>query len=170
MCGWSGARDEAPCLWSDPVMAPAHTRRQWMSRNLAAALMASGILGEHVAHAAGDEFVFDAKSLDDALRAMGGIQSASNEIVLSVPEAVNNGAFVAVTLNSLLANTQEMSIIVEANPNPMAVRFSIPEGTEPTISTRVKLAETSRVYAIVKAGDRLYSTYKQIEVAVGGCA
>ena len=140
-----------------------------MSRGLAVALMSSGILGERLAHASGGEFVFDATSLDDALRAMGGIQSTSREILLTVPDSVSNGAFVAVTLTSLLPNTQEMSIIVEANPNPMVVRFTIPAGTEPTISTRVKMAETSRVYAVVKADDKLFSTYSETQVALGGC-
>jgi sulfur-oxidizing protein SoxY len=144
-------------------------RRQWMSRGLAAALLSSGVLGEHLAFATSGEFVFDATSLDDVLRAMGGVQSSSREIALVVPEAVSNGAFVAVTVTSLLANTQEMSLIVEANPNPMVVRFTLATGTEPVISTRVKMAETSRIYAVVKADDRLYSTYRETQVAMGGC-
>jgi sulfur-oxidizing protein SoxY len=37
------------------------------------------------------------------------------------------------------------------------------------VSTRVKLAETSDVYVLVKAQGKYYVTKKEIKVTIGGC-
>ena len=47
--------------------------------------------------------------------------------------------------------------------------YSIPQGTEPSVSTRVKMAQTSNVYALVKADGRYHVTSKEIKVTLGGC-
>ncbi|WP_373280466.1 thiosulfate oxidation carrier protein SoxY [Methylogaea oryzae] len=47
--------------------------------------------------------------------------------------------------------------------------FLIGERLEPFVSTRVKLAATGVVIAVVRAEGRLYSTRKTVKVTVGGC-
>jgi sulfur-oxidizing protein SoxY len=64
---------------------------------------------------------------------------------------------------------QEIFVVVEANPNPLCVRFTIPEGTEPFVSTRIKMAESSRIYAVVRADGKLYAAARATNVTVGGC-
>ena len=39
----------------------------------------------------------------------------------------------------------------------------------PAISTRVKMAQTSNVYALVKADGKYYVASKEIKVTLGGC-
>ena len=52
----------------------------------------------------------------------------------------------------------------------MGVRdSSTSPGTEPAISTRVKMGETSNVYALVKADGKYYLAMKEIKVTLGGC-
>jgi len=51
----------------------------------------------------------------------------------------------------------------------LAALFDLPAGTEPTISTRVKMRETSNVYALVKADGKYYVASKEIKVTLGGC-
>ena len=39
----------------------------------------------------------------------------------------------------------------------------------PFVSTRIKMAETADVIAVVKAGDKLYKNAKNVKVTIGGC-
>jgi sulfur-oxidizing protein SoxY len=51
----------------------------------------------------------------------------------------------------------------------MAASFDIPAGTELSVTTRVKMAETSNVYALVKANGKYFVTKKEVKVTLGGC-
>ena len=51
----------------------------------------------------------------------------------------------------------------------LAAVFDIPAGTEPSLSTRVKMGQTSNVYALVKADGKYYVASKEIKVTLGGC-
>jgi len=55
------------------------------------------------------------------------------------------------------------------DPNTLAAVFEIPAGTEPAISTRVKMGQTSNVYAVVKADGKYYAASKEVKVTLGGC-
>jgi sulfur-oxidizing protein SoxY len=134
-----------------------------------AALAACGGLTARDARAAEDELAFGASSVHEALEALGSVPSAGAQILLTLPELAENGAVVPVTVESRLPGTHDIFIVVEANPNPMVVRFTIPEGTEAWVSTRIKMAESSTVYAIVRAEGRLYATSRDTRVTVGGC-
>jgi sulfur-oxidizing protein SoxY len=114
--------------------------------------------------------VFDAKSVDAALKAMGGDKfTVSPEVTITAPEIAENGAVVPVAMSSALPNTEYMAILVEKNPSAMSAGFTIPKGTEPYISTRVKMGTTSNVVALVKADGKWYAAVKEIKVTLGGC-
>ena len=134
-----------------------------------AALAAGGLLTAREAHAAEDALVFGAASMREALDALGSVPTSGAQIVLTVPELAENGAVVPVTVESLLPGTHDIFIVVEANPNPMVVRFTIPQGTDAWVSTRIKMAESSTVYAIVRSEGQLYSACRDTRVTVGGC-
>ena len=114
--------------------------------------------------------VFDAKTLQDALKALGADKfGSSDDIAINAPDIAENGAVVPVAMTSKIANTEYMAILVEKNPNAMAAGFTLPAGTEPFVSTRVKMGGTSKVYALVKAGGKWYAADKEIKVTLGGC-
>jgi sulfur-oxidizing protein SoxY len=114
---------------------------------------------------------FESKSLLDAVKAMGGQQpTQSADIAITSPDIAENGAVVPFTIASKIPRTQTIAILVEKNPNILAANFSFPEGTEPWVNTRVKMAETSKVFALVKAGDgKFYYASKEVKVTLGGC-
>jgi sulfur-oxidizing protein SoxY len=143
-------------------------RREALQRGAALALLVScGWSPSRSALAAGaGEAAFEATSLDGAL---GGTPVGDAGILLDVPELVENGAVVPVSVTSRVAGTQEISIVVELNPYPLIARFVIPEGTEPQVFTRVKMAQSGSVLAVVRAQGRLYSASKVTRVLVGGC-
>lgn len=133
------------------------------------AVAAWALLGRGVASADDEATAFAATSMREALAALGGIPAVGDQIVLDVPEAAENGALVPVSVASNLPHTQEMFIVVESNPNPVVVRFTVPEGTEPFVATRIKMAESGNVYALVRSEGRLYAACRRTDVTVGGC-
>jgi len=113
---------------------------------------------------------FDAKSLADAVKAMGGDNyTISKDVSVSGPEIAENGAVVPVVVASTIPNTEIIAILVEKNPTPLSARFTIPAGTEASVSTRVKMGGTSNVHALVKADGKWFIASKEIKVTLGGC-
>ena len=113
---------------------------------------------------------FQAKTVDETMSLLGGSgPSPSGDIAITAPDIAENGAVVPVGVTSKIPNTQAMYILVEKNLNPLAAGFTIPAGTEPTVSTRVKMAQTSNVHAVVKADNKYYVTTKEVKVTLGGC-
>jgi sulfur-oxidizing protein SoxY len=133
------------------------------------ALAFGGMLTSREALAIDEEFAFNAPSMHEALRALGGIPAVGSQIVLTAPDVAENSAVVPVTVECSLPGVKEIFVVVEANPNPLCVRFSIPEGTEPFVSTRIKMAESSKLYAVVRADGKLYAASKSTTVTIGGC-
>ena len=134
-----------------------------------AALLACGLLTQEQAEAAIDAKLFQVKNLDEALTALGGKPEQSKDIDLTTPDIAENGAVVPVSVTSRVPGTQEIYILVENNPAPLSAAFTIPEGTEPFVSTRTKMGQTSNIHAIVKANGKLYSAMKETRVTLGGC-
>jgi len=114
---------------------------------------------------------FETHSLDETMKALGGnAPLPSNDITFfSTPDIAENGAVVPVGISSKIPQTEAIAILIEKNPNMLAAVFEIPPGTDPSLSTRIKMAQTSNVYALVKSGGKYYATSKEIKVTLGGC-
>lgn len=135
-------------------------------------LVAAGWLkpGEAAAQA-WNKAAFEAKTMDETMKALGGGAPAQSKDIafVSTPDIAENGAVVPVGVTSSIPKTESIAILVEKNPNMMAASFDIPAGTEPTITTRVKMGQSSNVYALVKADGKYYVASKEIKVTLGGC-
>ena len=114
---------------------------------------------------------FEAKSLDDTLKALGGSGSTQSKdiVFVSTPDIAENGAVVPIGITSSIPKTESIAILVEKNPNMLAAVFDIPPGTDPAINTRVKMGQSSNVFALVKADGKYYVASKEIKVTLGGC-
>lgn len=136
-------------------------------------LAAAGWLkpGEALAADAWNKTAFEAKSVDDTVKALGGSSPAQTKDVtfFSTPDIAENGAVVPIGVTSNLPKTESIAILVEKNPNMLAATFDIPAGTEPSLSTRVKMGQSSNVHALVKADGKYYVATKEIKVTLGGC-
>jgi len=135
-------------------------------------LAAAGWLKPGVAAAqAWNKAAFDTKSMDETMKALGGGAPAQSKDIafVSTPDIAENGAVVPVGITSSIPKTESIAILVEKNPNMLTAVFDIPAGTEPSISTRVKMGQTSNVYALVKADGKYYVASKEIKVTLGGC-
>ncbi len=112
---------------------------------------------------------FGAGSLAEVLRLLDARPTPSDDISLVVPDFVENGAMVPVEITSRVPGAQEIYIISEANPFPLVARFFVPEDTEAFVSTRIKVASSCNVHALVQSEGRFLSAVKATTVTVGGC-
>ena len=140
---------------------------------LLALLAAAGWLtpGSSAQAQAWNKTAFDAKTLDETMKALGGGPPAQSKDVafVSTPDIAENGAVVPIGIASGIPKTESIAILIEKNPNMLAASFDIPAGTDPAVSTRVKMAQTSNVHALVKADGKYYVATKEIKVTLGGC-
>ena len=114
---------------------------------------------------------FAAPSFTDAIAALGGKPSPSAAITLDVPAVADDGALVPVVVSSVVAGTREILVLVDPSPQPLAARFTLPEGTEPEVATRIRIvAGNATVVAVVRDHEgRLHATARSVQVNVGGC-
>ena len=136
-------------------------------------LAAAGWLKPGDAHAADawNKAAFESKTMDEAYKSIAGSSPAQTKDVVffQTPDIAENGAVVPIGVTSNLPKTESIAILVEKNPNMLAASFDIPQGTEPSLTTRVKMGQSSNVYALVKADGKYYVASKEIKVTLGGC-
>ena len=139
--------------------------------SLFALLAATGMLKPQAAFASDwNQKAFAAKNVKDALDALGASGAVdSGDIVMTAPEIAENGAVVPIAAVSKIPGTESISILIAKNPTALAASFDIPAGTEPAVSTRVKLAQSTDVHILVKAQGKYYITKKEVKVTIGGC-
>ena len=134
--------------------------------------VAAGLLSPLEASAAEgwNSAAFDTKNLNDTVKALGGRSAVpSINLLINAPEIAENGAVVPISVTTSLPNVQQIAILVEKNPNALSANFTIPAGTEAYVSTRVKMAQTSNVYALAKVDGKWLVASKEIKVTLGGC-
>ena len=112
---------------------------------------------------------FEGKSLDEVFKALGtSSPDKSSTVVLTAPDIAENVAVVPVSITSSL-KADQMAILVEKNPAVLAAQFFIPNGTEAFVTTRIKMGQSSNVYALVKTDGKWVMAVKEIKVTLGGC-
>lgn len=151
------------------------TRRHLLSSSarLAALLAAAGVLpGIAFAQAAGyNQAAFDAKTIAEAMKALGASAPVeSRDVMLTAPDIAENGAVVPVGASTVLPGAKRLLLLVEKNPAALAAMFEISDLVEANISTRVKMGQTSDVYAVAMMNDgKVLFARKEVKVTLGGC-
>jgi sulfur-oxidizing protein SoxY len=136
-----------------------------------AAAFAAGLVASGQAWAATwNKAGFESKALADVMKSLGAASAAeSKDIIITAPDIAENGAVVPVAVTSKLPNTQQISIVAEKNPFPLAATFDISGGSEGYVSARIKMGQTSDVWAVVKADGKYFTARKEVKITVGGC-
>ncbi|MEO8935617.1 MAG: thiosulfate oxidation carrier protein SoxY [Burkholderiaceae bacterium] len=134
--------------------------------------LAAGLFkpGNALAATEWNKALFDTKTVADTEKLLGtGTPVESKDITLTGPDIAENGAVVPISVSTTIPKVEQIVILVEKNPNTVAAAFGIPEGTDASVTTRVKLGQSTDVYALVKADGKLYFTKKEVKVTLGGC-
>ncbi|MFZ9314808.1 MAG: thiosulfate oxidation carrier protein SoxY, partial [Burkholderiaceae bacterium] len=104
------------------------------------------------------------------LKAMGISATAeSADVSITSPDIAENGAVVPVGVASKLPKTEMMAVMIEKNPSMMAGLYEFTPAADPDVSMRVKMGQSSDVYALVKADGKFFMAKKEIKVTLGGC-
>jgi sulfur-oxidizing protein SoxY len=136
-----------------------------------AALMAAAGLLPQTAQAAWNAAAFDVKTLADLAKALGGSAPiASADVSITGPDIAENGAVVPLAVASNLPGVKRLLVLVEKNPAVLSAIFEVSDAVDPSFSTRVKMGQSSDVYAVAMMADnRLLFARKEVKVTLGGC-
>jgi sulfur-oxidizing protein SoxY len=143
------------------------------SAKVTAMLAAVGLMpGLAQAQAAGyNAAAFAAKTMPDLMKSLGGgTPTESKDVTVTGPDIAENGAVVPVAAATTLPGARRLLILVEKNPSMLAAMFELTDAVESNISTRVKMGQSSNVYAVAMMGDgKVLFAQKEIKVTLGGC-
>ena len=150
-------------------------RRSFLSRcgqaGAVALGFAAGLLQPVLALAAEwNKAAFEAKNIAEALKLTGAVGAFdSKDLILKVQEHAENGAVVQLEVTSRIPGTTSIAIFVEKNPRPLVADMTFQNGAEAYIFLVTKMAESSRIRAIARAGGKTYSTTREVAVTTSGC-
>jgi sulfur-oxidizing protein SoxY len=114
---------------------------------------------------------FDAKSLADVVKALGGSAPvASKDVSLTAPDIAENGAVVPLGAASTLSGIKHLLILVEKNPSALVAIFNVTDSVDANFATRAKMGQSSDVYAVAITNDgKALFAKKEVKVTLGGC-
>jgi len=148
------------------------TRRNLLAQSAKVlALMAGAGLLPQAALAAWTQAAFDAKTMADAMKALGaGAPVSSGDVTITGPDIAENGAVVPVGVSTSLPGVKRLAVLVEKNPSALAAVFDVSDAVDANFNTRVKMGQSSNVMAVAIMGDgRVLFAQKEIKVTLGGC-
>ncbi len=133
--------------------------------------VSTGLLAPRVSLAAWSKTAFEATDVNAGLSALYGSSSMtkSDKVKIKAPDIAENGAVVPISVTTSVDGVSSISIFADKNATPLAADFVLGPGTQGYVSTRIKMGKTANVVAVVKAGDKLYSSSKEVKVTIGGC-
>jgi sulfur-oxidizing protein SoxY len=123
------------------------------------------------AQAAFNKVAFDAKTVQDAVKAAGGAGLAeSKDVAITAPDIAENGAVVPLGASTTLAGVKQLLILVEKNPASLVAMFHVNDSIEANFLTRAKMGQSSDVYAVaIMADGKAFFAKKEVKVTLGGC-
>jgi sulfur-oxidizing protein SoxY len=150
-------------------------RREFLNI-LAGAAVSTFMLPINALAAVWNKAAFESSKLEEATKnlAING-EIPSKDIEIIAPDRAENGAIVQIEITSRIPNTEAMSVLVEHNPTALIGNFMFSQdkqtkqGALPYLVTRIKMAETSDIKIIVKAGDQYFTASKNVVVLENGC-
>jgi len=148
-------------------------RRTFLKGSLAGTALAvaagAGLLRPTRVLAAWPQNAFESRSVNDAIMGLYGTSDAadSKDVVIKAPLQAENGAKVPIQIQTSLP-AESIDVLVKENVMPLSGRARLASASG-FFSTRIKMAKTSEVVAVVKAGGKLYTSKLNIKVTVGGC-
>ncbi len=149
-----------------------NTRREMLQRSATVAgLMAAAGLLPQAAQAAWSQAAFDAKTMADAVKALGGGAPAeSKDVTITGPDIAENGAVVPLACACALPGVKRMLLLVEKNPSALSAAFDVTDAVDASFSTRVKMGQSSNVMAVAMMADgKVLFAQKEVKVTLGGC-
>lgn len=151
-------------------------RREMLSQSLSrsaqvAALLAAAGWWPLAARADYNASAFEMKTLPDVVKALGGSTPVeSKDVTITGPDIAENGAVVPIGVSTTLPGAKKLLLLVEKNPSVLSAIFDVSNAVEPSFTTRVKMGQSSNVYAVAMMADgKVLFAQKEVKVTLGGC-
>jgi sulfur-oxidizing protein SoxY len=94
----------------------------------------------------------------------------SRDVVITGPDIAENGAVVPVGVSTALPGVKRLLLLVEKNPSVLSAIFEVTDAVEANLSTRVKMGQSSNVFAVAIMTDaKVLYAVKEVKVTLGGC-
>ncbi len=140
------------------------------SAKVAALLAAAGLLPQ-AAHAAYNAQAFEVKTMAELVKLLGGsTPTESKDVTITGPDIAENGAVVPLGVSSGLPGVKRLLVLVEKNPSVLSAMFDVSEAVDANFSTRVKMGQSSNVFAVAMLADgKVLFAQKEVKVTLGGC-
>ena len=148
------------------------TRREMLTHSATVAgLLATAGLLPATAQAAWTAAAFESKTMADAVKALGGgAPVESKDVTVTGPDIAENGAVVPVGCATALPGVKRLMLMVEKNPSVLAAAFDVTDSVDASLTTRVKMGQSSNVFAVAMMGDgKVFFAVKEVKVTLGGC-
>lgn len=149
------------------------TRRHVLTLTAGAVAAFTGGAMIGIAPARADEEAFQAAIRDFT----GGVEPQAGRVALTLPDAVENGSSVpvSVTVESAMSDgdhVEEVAIFADGNPLPGVATFAFTASSGvASAGTRIRLAASQTVVAVARFADgSVFMDSRAVEVTVGGCA
>jgi sulfur-oxidizing protein SoxY len=114
---------------------------------------------------------FSAKTMAEVMKALGAAMPVeSKDVTITGPDIAENGAVVPINAATSLPGVRRLLMLVEKNPAMLAALFDITDAVEANIAARVKMGQSSDVYAVAMMNDgKVLFARKEVKVTLGGC-
>jgi sulfur-oxidizing protein SoxY len=152
--------------------APSTTRRRLLCHaTRVAGLLAATGPWPAAAQTSPNAQAFEAKTLAELAKLLGGSTPAeSKDVTITGPDIAENGASVTVGFATTLPGARRLLLLVEKNPSILAAAFDLTDAVDASFVTRVKMGQSSNVYAVAQLADgKLLFAQREIKVTLGGC-
>ncbi|MBF0424294.1 MAG: thiosulfate oxidation carrier protein SoxY [Magnetococcales bacterium] len=113
---------------------------------------------------------------EEIRKVMGTGEITNRRVTLDAPEIAENGAMVPIRVtvdHPMLPEhfVESVAVFVAKNPTPLAAQYRLTPGAgKAEVSLRIKMGETSMVYAIARTNrGELLEGSKEVKVTIGGC-
>lgn len=120
---------------------------------------------------------FEAKHTAEAMSALQAkAVPVSRDIHIEAPQKAENGAVVQVEISSQqpAGNVSSIRLLADANPTPLIASFELGKQVLPKLVTRIKLAQSGELIALVQqaqqAGGQFQQQRREVIVLEDGCA
>ncbi|MBK6471278.1 MAG: thiosulfate oxidation carrier protein SoxY [Betaproteobacteria bacterium] len=140
------------------------------SATVAGLLATAGLLPTQ-AQAAFNAAAFEVKTMAELVKMLGGSAPVeSKDVVVTGPDIAENGAVVPVGVSTTLPGAKRLMLLVEKNPSVLSAMFNVTDAVDANFSTRVKMGQSSNVYAVAMMADgKVLFAGKEVKVTLGGC-
>ncbi|VAX05897.1 hypothetical protein MNBD_GAMMA26-616 [hydrothermal vent metagenome] len=133
------------------------------------AAICAGLVLPRRAMATWPKDAFHASEITEALRILTGsghITPAADKIQIESPDIAEGGT-AHISISSSLPNISCINILIPDNHTPLVASFHLGSGVAGAITTRIQMAASGNILAVIEAGEKLYSATKRIGVFPG---